>query len=277
MRPLIALLTDFGTEDHYVGAVKGSILTVCPDASLVDVAHDLPPHDVVAGAFALAAAYRFFPAGTVFLTVVDPGVGSQRRALAMEAAGYRFVGPDNGLFSFLLRDQASARVHQITNAGLFRFEVSPTFHARDVFGPVAAHLARGLPLEDVGPVLGDPVLLPSPPTRRLGAEEWETEVLHVDRFGNLITHLRREELHAIMAELEEDLSGLAAVVEGLVVPLCRTYADVPDGEPCALVGGSGRLEVAVNRGNASRLLGAARGAPVRVRRALVAGDAVPMA
>jgi S-adenosylmethionine hydrolase len=277
MRPVVALLTDFGTEDHYVGAVKGAILTVCPEANLVDVAHGVPPHDVVAGAFALAAAYRFFPAGTVFLAVVDPGVGSARRALAVEAAGYRFVGPDNGLFTFLLRDARPARVHEVANAGLFRFEVSHTFHARDVFGPVAGHLARGLPLEDVGPALGDPVLLPEEPTRRVGAEEWQTSVLHVDRFGNLITHLHRDELRGILGELDEDLTGMAAVVEGIVVPLARTYADVPEGEPCALVGGSGRLEVAVNRGNASRLLGASRGAPIRLRRALPAGESGPMA
>jgi S-adenosyl-L-methionine hydrolase (adenosine-forming) len=277
MRPVVALLTDFGNEDHYVGAVKGAILTVCPEASLVDVAHELPPHDVVAGAFALASTYRFFPAGTVFLAVVDPGVGSQRRALAVEASGYRFVGPDNGLFTFLLRDAAGPRIHEVTNAGLFRFEVSHTFHARDVFGPVAGHLARGLSLEDVGPALGEPFLLPAAPTRRLGAEEWQTSVLHVDRFGNLITHLHRDELRTILAELEEELTGLAAVVEGIVVPLARTYADVPEGEPCALIGGTGRLEVAVNRGSASRLLGAARGAPIRLRRALPPGESGPMA
>jgi len=277
MRPTVALLTDFGTEDHYVGAVKGAILTVCPEVNLVDVAHGLPPHDVMAGAFALSAAYRFFPAGTVFLAVVDPGVGSSRRALAVEAAGYRFVAPDNGLLTFVLRDARPARVHEVTNAGLFRFEVAPTFHARDVFGPVAGHLARGLLLDDVGAALSDPVLLPDEPTRRVGPEEWQTTVLHVDRFGNLVTHLHRDELRGILGELDEDLTGLAAVVEGIVVPLARTYADVPEGEPCALVGGSGRLEVAVNRGNASRLLGATRGAPIRLRRALPLGESGPMA
>jgi S-adenosyl-L-methionine hydrolase (adenosine-forming) len=204
-------------------------------------------------------------------------VGSQRRALAVEANGYRFVGPDNGLLTFLLRDAAGARVHEVTNAGLFRFEVSTTFHARDVFGPVAGHLARGLSLDDVGPALAEPVLLPAAPTRRLGASEWQTTVLHVDRFGNLITHLHRDELRTILAELEEDLTGLAAVVEGIVVPFTRTYADVPEGEPCALIGGTGRLEIAVNRGSASRLLGASRGAPIRLRRALPPGESGPMA
>jgi S-adenosyl-L-methionine hydrolase (adenosine-forming) len=177
----------------------------------------------------------------------------------------------------VLRDAQPARVHEVTNAGLFRFEVSSTFHARDVFGPVAGHLARGLALDDVGSAVSDPVLLPSAPTRRLGAAEWQTSVLHIDRFGNLITHLHRDELPSILAEMEEDLGGLAAVVEGIVVPFARTYADVPEGEPCALVGGSGRLEVAVNRGSAARLLGAARGAPIRLRRALPPGDSGPMA
>ena len=134
MRPIVALLTDFGSQDHYAGAVKGAILSVCREAMVVDIAHDLPPHDVHEAAFALFAAHGGFPAGTVFVAVVDPGVGSDRRAVAVEAGGYRFVGPDNGIFTLILAEHADARVHQLTNAGLFRLEVSPTFHARDVFG-----------------------------------------------------------------------------------------------------------------------------------------------
>lgn len=264
-RPIVALLTDFGNQDHYVGAVKGAVLAACPEATLVDIAHELPAHDVVAGAFALCAAYRSFPAGTVFVAVVDPEVGSSRRGLAAEAGGYRFVGPDNGILSFVLDEQPGARVHELTNRGLFRYDVSATCHARDVFGPVAGHLAQGAPLELVGPPLSDPVRFEPEPLRRYGAGEWQTRVLHVDRFGNLTTHLARPELDEILAAVGGDTNGLVAVVEGTVVPFVQAYSDVPEGEAGALMGSSGRLEVAVYRGSAARVLGAGKGAPIRLR------------
>jgi hypothetical protein len=263
-RPIVALLTDFGNRDHYVGAVKGAVLAACPDAQLVDLVHDISPHDVLEGAFSLDACYRAFPAGTVFVAVVDPGVGSGRRGLGVEAGGYAFVGPDNGIFTFVLAANPGARVHCLANAGLFRYEVSPTFHARDVFGPVAGHLARGLPLDHVGPPVEHPVLLPTDTLRRAG-DEWETTVLHVDRFGNLTTHLRSEELQRLLERVGGDTTQVVLVVEGFVLPLARTYCDVPEGDACGLVGSSGRLEVAVNRGSATRLLGAGKGAPVRIR------------
>lgn len=266
MPPVVALLTDFGSRDHYVGSVKGAILTVCPDAVLVDVAHEIPAHDVAEGAFALAASWRDFPPQTVFLAVVDPGVGSGRRGLGLEADGYRFVGPDNGILSLVMADaDGTIAVHEIANQALIRPQVAATFHARDVFGPVAGHLARGLPLPQIGPAVANPVRLPHPVLRALGPSEWEATVLHVDRFGNLITNLRRRELDAILAAVENDWSDVVVVVEGEILPLARTYADVPEGEGCALVSSSGRLEVAVHRGSAARVLGAARGAPVRVR------------
>jgi S-adenosylmethionine hydrolase len=264
-RPIVALLTDFGGQDHYVGAVKGAILAACREAALVDIAHDLPAHDVAAGAFALAAGYRAFPPGTVFLAVVDPGVGSERRALAAEAASYRFVAPDNGILTHVLADHPGARLHAITNAGLFRYAVSATFHARDVFGPVAGHLAAGLALETVGPEARDPVRLPVPELRSLGPGEWQAAVLHVDRFGNLTTSLTGTELAAILASVGGDPTELVVIVEGAVLPLVRSYAEVPEGEAVALLGSSDRLEVAVAAGSAARQLGAGRGAPVRVR------------
>jgi hypothetical protein len=265
MRPIVALLSDFGVQDHYVGAVKGAVLAACREAAIVDIAHELPPHDVPAGAFALAAAYRAFPAGTVFLAVVDPGVGSGRRALAVAAGGHAFVGPDNGILSHVLAEHPQARIHAITNAGLFRHTVSATFHARDVFGPVAGHLAAGLSLETVGPPVDDPVRLRLPAASSPRPGEWETEVVHVDRFGNLTTNLMRAELDAILGSVGGDPTALVVVVEGTVMPLVRTYADVPEGEALALVGSSDRLEVAVAGGSAARQLGAGQGAPVRVR------------
>lgn len=265
MRPIVALLTDFGAQDHYVGAVKGAVLAACREATVVDVVHDLPAHDVASGAFALSAAYRAFPGGTVFVAVVDPGVGSERRGLAIEAGGYRFVGPDNGIFTYLLAEHKEVRIHQITNAGLYRHDVSPTFHARDIFGPVAGYLALGSPLEVVGPAVDDPMVFPLEPVRQLRPAEWEATVIHVDRFGNLTTNLQERELDAILAGVSDDPTEIVVIVEGMVLPFVRTYADMTEGEACALVGGSGRLEVAVHRGNASRLLGATRGSAVRVK------------
>src|SRR5262245_37794187 len=201
--PVVALLTDFGSQDHYVGAMKGAILTVCPEASLVDLTHEIAAHDVTAGALALASAFRDFPAASVFVAVVDPGVGSPRRALALEAGGYRFVGPDNGILSLVMAEaEGPQALRRIANASLMRPAVSATFHARDVFGPVAAHLARGLPIAEVGPPIDDPVRLSQPEVREVAPGEWEATIVHVDRFGNLITNLFQRDLERILAEVE---------------------------------------------------------------------------
>ncbi len=262
MPPIVALLTDFGTADAYLGSMKGAILSVCPPATLVDLVHDVPPQDVAAAALALEAAYPSFPGGTVFLAVVDPGVGSERRGLALSAGGFRFVGPDNGIFSGVLEAHPDARLHALTNRDLFRVPTSPVFHGRDVFGPVAGYLALGLRLEQVGPPVSDPVRLPSTPLRHLGPAEWEATVVHVDRFGNLTTNLRPGDVEA-----GGEGGGMVVSLGGTLLPMVTTYAEVAEGEACALIGSSGRLEVAVRRGSAARLLGAGKGTPVRVRRA----------
>jgi S-adenosyl-L-methionine hydrolase (adenosine-forming) len=262
MRPVIALLTDFGLRDAYAGAMKGAILSACPEATLVDVLHEVPAHDVAAGALALDSAYRQFPEGTVFVAVVDPGVGSTRRPVALGAGRWRFVGPDNGLFTFVLEAHPSARIHLLANPLLFREPLSPVFHGRDLFGPAAGRIARGLPLEEVGPVVTDPVRLASSPKLR-SAAGWEGAVLHVDRFGNLTTNL----LEADLADLgARGLEGLEVTLGAMALPLVRSYSDVAPGAPCALIGSSGRLEIAVHRGRADSLPGAGRGALVRVRR-----------
>jgi S-adenosylmethionine hydrolase len=238
---VIALLTDFGLRDPYVGAMKGAILTTCPEATLVDLLHEVEPHDVVAGALGLDAAYRHFPEGTVFVAVVDPGVGSDRRPIAVGAGGWLFVGPDNGLFTFVLDAHPQARVHLLANPLLCREPLSAVFHGRDLFGPAAGHLARGLPLEEVGPA-----------------------IVHVDRFGNLTTNLMEADLETLGQRGEG--GRLEVRLGATALPLVRTYADVPPGAPCALVGSSGRLEIAVNRGRADTLLGAGPGAVVVVVR-----------
>jgi S-adenosylmethionine hydrolase len=273
MRPIVAFLSDFGTRDFYVGAVKGAILAACPEATVVDLVHDLPPHDVLEGAFSLAAAVSAFPAGSVFLAVVDPGVGSDRRGLAIAAGGYLFVGPDNGIFTLALSERPATDVRLLSNAGLFRHQVSDTFHGRDVFGPVAGHLARGLPIEEVGPKAEEPVRLPLPEVRRRG-EEWEGVVVHADRFGNLVTNFTRSDLEAAVAALDGDPNRLQLLIGEARLPLARTYADLAEGEACVLLGGAGRLELAVNQGSAALRFGAGRGARVRLR-GLPSGDGFP--
>jgi S-adenosylmethionine hydrolase len=250
--PVIALLTDFGLREAYLGAMKGAILSVCPRAALVDLVHELPAHDLRAGALALEAAYPVFPDGTVFLAVVDPGVGGERRAVAAAAGRWLFVAPDNGILSLVLTAHPQARVRELLNPVLRREPVSPVFHGRDLFGPAAGHLARGLPFSELGPLVPDPVRLALPEAERT-REGWRAEVLCADRFGNLTTSLRAAEL----AGAEGGAAGIEVVVGGRTLPLVRTYGEVGPGEPCALVGSGGRLELAVNRGRADGLLGEA--------------------
>ncbi len=266
MRPTVAFLSDFGTRDFYVGAVRGAVLAACPDATVVDITHDVAPRDIEEGTWSLAAAYRAFPPRTVFLAVVDPGIGARRRGIAIEAGGYRFVGPDNGLFSQILARNPDAQVREITNAGLFRYEVSPTFHGRDVFAPVAGQLAGGADLDQVGPPAGELEMLELRPPRRTSDGVWEVPIVHVDKFGNLISSMSEDDLQVILAGMEDgDLTGVVAVLNDTVMPLVRAYGQLSEGEPCALVGGSGHVEVAINRGNAAAQLGAGRGSAMRLR------------
>jgi S-adenosylmethionine hydrolase len=262
MPPVVALLTDFGLRDHYAGAMKGAILSACPEATLVDITHEVPAHDVGAGALALDAAYRHFPEGTVFVTVVDPGVGSGRRPIAARAGRWLFVGPDNGVFTYVLEADPAARVHLIANARLLREPVSAVFHGRDLFGPVGGRLAGGLALEEVGPAVTDAVRLELPPKART-EDGWSGAVVHVDRFGNLTTNLLEADLAALA---EGGLEGLEVRLGPEALPLVRSYSEMAPGRACALVGSSGRLEIAVSLGRADALPGAGKGARVLVRR-----------
>jgi S-adenosylmethionine hydrolase len=263
--PIIGLLTDFGLRDHYVGAMKGAILSICPQAVLVDVLHEVPRHDVEAGAFALDAAYPHFPEGTVFAAVVDPGVGTSRRPIAVSAGGWLFVGPDNGVFTFVLDAHPGARVHLLADARLRREPVSAVFHGRDLFGPAAARLALGFPIEQAGPAVSDAVRLSLPPKLRRGGG-WDGAVVRVDGFGNLTTNILAGDLAVAAGE-----GAVEVRVGARVLPFVATYGDVASGEPCALMGSSGRLEIAVNGGRADALLGASRGTRVSVRRAGAGG------
>ncbi|MSO83184.1 MAG: hypothetical protein EXQ53_07800 [Acidobacteria bacterium] len=261
-RPVIALLTDFGTRDHYVGAMKGVALGICPDATLVDITHDIPPHDALAGALELAASYRYFPAGTIFLVVVDPEVGSTRRSIAAEAGGCRFVAPDNGVLTLAFAETPPKRVVELTERRYAGPTVSRTFEGRDRFAPAAAWLAKGVDLSGLGGPLTSWRTL-AVPVPAVAEGRIVGEVLRVDRFGNLVTNVDRQIFdRCVGGGGIEIVAGTAAV--GAVV---ATYADAEPGAVCALFGSSDHLEVAVNGGSAAERLGLTRGARIAITRA----------
>ncbi len=258
MPAIVTLTTDFGTRDPYAAQLKGVLLAGCEGVRVHDLTHEIAPRDVLEGALFLAAAAPAFPPGTVHLAVVDPGVGTKRRAIAATLGGQHVVCPDNGLLTLLARRAALDEVRAIENASLRREPVSPTFHGRDLFAPAAAFLACGGALEGLGPPVADLVELPLPRPRAEGAR-LVGEVLHVDRFGNAITNLGRSEVEAIAG-------GRTVSVEagGRRLALARTYGDVAEGEPLALIGSADLLEVAVREGNAATALGLGRGSEVVV-------------
>lgn len=253
--PIVTFTTDFGTADGWAAAMKGVVLHLAPGAVLVDVSHAVPPQDVRTAAFVLGTTYAAFPAGTIHVAVVDPGVGTTRRPIALETLGHRFVGPDNGVFTFPLR-RATALAVPVRAVVLDRPRfhapvVSATFHGRDLFAPVAAHLAAGHVLEEVG----SPLEGPPPVLLRFASDGRRGEVLHVDRFGNLVTSLEPPEGPGRIR-----LPGAGPAAAAL--PLVRTFADVPPGEAAALVGSAGLVEVVLNQGNAAARFSARRGDPV---------------
>jgi S-adenosyl-L-methionine hydrolase (adenosine-forming) len=238
---IVTLTTDFGTADGYAGAMKGVILARCPHARLVDLSHELAPGDLAGASHLLGRATPFFPAGTVHLAVVDPGVGTSRRGLALQAGEQLYVGPDNGIFSDVLGLGGTVQAFALENADLWRSALSPVFHGRDVFAPIAAHLASGGALPAVGPTLrAESLIRLHVPAPRRVSEGLRGRVAHVDRFGNLVTNLRHPD-------------GVEAVVEvaGRALRLARTYGDVAPGELVAVVGSSGFVEIAVNGGSAA--------------------------
>lgn len=260
-RPVIALLSDFGTQDHYAGTMKGVALGICPDAILVDITHDIPPHDVRTGALELAAASPYFPAGTIFLVVVDPGVGSTRRAIAAEAGDHRFVAPDNGVLTLVLQETPPRRLVELTERRYARSAVSRTFEGRDRFAPAAAWLAAGIDLFELGRPLTSWHTLTVPVPARRG-DQMVGEVLRIDRFGNLVTNVDRGTLKGFAGG--DPITIVAGTQElSLVV---ETYAEVESGAVCALFSSSGHLEVAVNGGSAAERLSLGRGAPVTISR-----------
>jgi S-adenosyl-L-methionine hydrolase (adenosine-forming) len=258
-RPVIALVTDFGTADHYVGVMKGVMLGICPDASIVDITHEVPAHDVLAGALELAAACPYFPPGTIFVVVVDPGVGTTRRGIAACIGEHRFVAPDNGVLTPVLQ-AARVTAVELAEPRYARRRVSRTFEGRDRFAPAAAWLATGVPLTALGPPIADLQRLELPRPSIEGGQLLGS-VVRIDRFGNLVTNIDRQ-------TFEQFKGGDRVSIEigsDDPPPLVHTYTDVPPGHVCALFGSTDHLEVACHGRSARTYLGLGRGAGVRVR------------
>jgi S-adenosylmethionine hydrolase len=253
---VVTFTTDYGRADSYAGAMKGVVLSLAPDAVLVDISHDIPARDVASGAFTLAQAARWFPLGAIHVAVVDPGVGGDRAAVVVAAGGSYFVGPDNGLLA--LAAQPPRQVWRIDSPDFRREPVSPTFHGRDLFAPAAGRLAAGWAAERAGAPLPDLIPAPFGPGAPL-SDGAEGEVVHVDTFGNLLTSLSAGE--EVTGRWRLDIGGGRFELAG-----ARTFTDVPEGAPLVYRGSAGQVEVAVRDGSAADLTGAARGSRLRLTR-----------
>ncbi|HEV2177550.1 MAG TPA: SAM-dependent chlorinase/fluorinase [Terriglobia bacterium] len=267
-RSIITLTTDFGLADHFVGAMKGVILSINPDAELVDLSHQVSSYDILGTAFTLAHSCRYFPPGTIHLAVVDPGVGTARRAILASAGNAMFVAPDNGVLSLVLDREPDApsapavEVRHITAEHYFLKPVSNTFHGRDVFAPVAAWLSKGVKPEQFGECVTDYVRLSLPRPERLNPKCLRGAVIRIDRFGNVMTNITTADVPELFA-----VSAPPFKIEIQGREVTRLAANFSAGEPSELIavmGSSGFVEIAINRGSAAQILGVQRGAPVEV-------------
>jgi S-adenosylmethionine hydrolase len=255
-KKIITLLTDFGTKDGYIGAVKGVIKRINSQAEIVDVTHDIDSYDVLGAAFALSSFYRYFPKGTIHLAVVDPGVGSLRQPILIKTKDFFFVGPDNGIFSFIYQRGNIVDIIIISNKKYFLAEPSSTFHARDIFAPVAAYLSLGIKTDELGSPAKECVkfIIPQPESK---GRSLKGEIIHIDRFGNLITN--------IPADLLENKKNAEIIVgKRRVKGISRSYFEIKEKELGALIGSSGFLELAVNQGSAQAFLKAKIGDRIRI-------------
>jgi len=243
--PIISFTTDFATADGYVGAVRGVILSICPHARILDITHDIPPQDVYHASFVLRTAVNYYPKGAVHLAVVDPAVGTERRAICVKTENYLFIGPDNGLFTPFLND--AQVIYSLENENFWRKHVSQTFHGRDIFGPVAAHLALGVSPATLGPMISDPARLDFWDNEQK-EDKLEGAIVHIDHFGNCITSFSPEDI-AKYPNFRIYLAGQPQTPEAM--ELFRTYAESALGEGCWLTGSTGLVELAVNGGNAA--------------------------
>jgi S-adenosylmethionine hydrolase len=274
--PIVTLLTDFGENDSYVGAMKGVLLSILPDARLVDISHQVGPQDVQQAAGIISAIYKYYPSHTVHLIVVDPGVGTTRRPIAVQTDRGRFVAPDNGVLTHVLRKASSWQAVALENSGYWLPEPSQTFHGRDIFSPVAAHLASGVSLSDLGPSIDDLVTIQIPPLARVPGGV-KGEVVRIDHFGNVLTNIQS------LTWVDDTTLEFKPPDERLTLPepisftassarvtfswrtldgIRRTYGEAHTGDTLALVGSSSELEVSVNQGNAADKLAIQVGDPV---------------
>jgi len=266
---IITITTDFGTQDGYVPAMKGTMLSIAPSARLVDVSHEIHPQDVMEAAFVLQTAQPYFPEGTIHLVVVDPGVGTERRAVALRHEGHWYVGPDNGVFPLVLEGETPEAVVELDEPSAWRSDApSTTFHGRDIFAPAAAHLAAGRPLDAVGSPIDQLESLhwARPTTDYSTVQGW---VVHVDHFGNCITNIRRSTLADVLdretTPAPEALPPLTAYAGTTILEQVRsTYGDVAEEEPLLLFGSSGLLEVSINGGNAAERLDIRKGDSIKL-------------
>ncbi len=255
--PPIVLLTDFGFKDSYVGVMKGVIRGICRDADIIDLSHNIMPQDVAEAAFVLSASYRYFPEGTIFACVVDPGVGTDRAVLCMKADRRVFLAPDNGLLSVIAEQAEGVEVRKVTAEEYFLKDTSVTFHGRDIFAPVAARLAEGLEASKLGPAVGNLRKLHLPHPVRTADGSLRGEIVYIDQFGNLITNIQRPTL---ARSFSVPADRIIVRVKGREIQgVSATYEDREEGELVALMGSSGYLEVAVNRGSAARALECEKG------------------
>lgn len=257
---IITLTTDFGTKDPYVGMMKGVIMKLNPEARIIDLMHHLPPQDITAAGFLLSRSYGYFPDGTIHVAVVDPGVGGTRRAVAFKTDRAIFIGPDNGLFSFILQKERVTQTAVLMKPDYHLPQPSSTFHGRDIFAPVAAHLSLGVPMGMLGPACSDFIELdtaePEVKTGKISGL-----IIWIDRFGNGVTNITAK--HLATANLEKSLSIQVGRVE--LGRINSSYDETAKGEALAIMGSFDRLEISVNRGDAARTLGLGRGDPVSVR------------
>lgn len=258
MSQIITLTTDFGLQDHYVSAMKAVMLGIAPEVRFVDVSHEIPPQDIMAGAWVIKNSAFLYPPGTVHLVVVDPGVGTSRHPIALKIRDQYFVGPDNGIFSLLFKEY-DFEAYKLSNSNFWKQGVSNTFHGRDIFAPVSAHLSKGVPINEIGEPIDDLVTYhwAVPIADKDGLQGW---VVHIDRFGNLITNLSDD---LIENHLKKKIVKIY-VGNTMLNKIVSTFGDVEEGEPAAFIGSSGMLEIGINKGNAARMLSVDKGAQISI-------------
>jgi S-adenosylmethionine hydrolase len=261
--PTVTLTTDFGLNDHFVGAMKGVILGIAPDAQIIDISHAVQPFDILDGALTISQAYSYFPSGTVHMVIVDPGVGTARRPIMLTADRHIFVAPDNGVLSLVYAREERLSVRHITSEHYFLKERSNTFHGRDIFSPVAAQLAKGVESDRFGEEITDYVRFGAPRPKPVDERTLRGVVLKVDRFGNLITNITPQDAPQLFTATPPAFK-IAIGNKAPATRICTNYAEGSPGEVFGILGSMGFLEVAANRGSANQLLGAGKGSEVNV-------------